>query len=610
MSMFKPGIPVVALAGALCTACPADDDASTSHDDDSMGASAGEMSLSGDMPSSDTAPNTESESGEGESGEGESGGGESGGGETGEGETGEGETGEGEAENGVCPSSPTLPHLRLTGAIKTLEGWVPIDETSCDLPAVASFDFEYEGGTPAAHSCNSEENPQLQFQFRFGLPNNNWEPEWNEDSLYMMKCVDMYFFTEPAGDDTCRLARVDIVDPDNPELPIYSVGSTLTHLDENGLALEAINPVPCESNCAEGELYDLRFATADGEAVIDAQGFPWTHLESGGKKYRAIRFDAMAVETSEVQNHSIGGEDGEDGGDGEEDPCEDAVGGELVSWAMVLESDPDLEPSDSGGAGNPEPPGSCLGEIDSPQPDLFVGDGVADMELRLWTIDSEPPVELQVGAHVHVQGSFEDCCDDDISVKESVVVRAYPSERFILGLVDSHWHVPPTLPGGVLAAIGETFDSWLHPFELSARDDLLCSKKLWSGAVRTRMSVQVDAGECESAKIVDEDEGAFADVFFVAAGDMDSWFPNGQNVDSISHSAVFISRQSCEPGECPETANSYVCPPDSQVQDRAYMSFAGYDYEPDALGYDHVCEILAIGDDGQRIDYELDCGGL
>ena len=110
------------------------------------------------------------------------------------------------------------------------------------------------------------------------LPNNNW---WIGDQFEFGVCYEFHLYTEPTQLDTCKLARLDIIDPAQPELPFYSVGSTAEHLDRNGFAVEAINPASCESECSEGEIRDLRFIAAGDAQTIEAGGFPWTTLEIG-----------------------------------------------------------------------------------------------------------------------------------------------------------------------------------------------------------------------------------------------------------------------------------------------------------------------------------------
>ncbi|EDM73977.1 hypothetical protein PPSIR1_14420 [Plesiocystis pacifica SIR-1] len=145
---------------------------------------------------------------------------------------------------------------------------------------------------------------------------------------------------------------------------------------------------------------------------------------------------------------------------------------------------------------------------------------------------------------------------------------------------------------------------------LSAHDDLLCNKQWLDGNIMTPMRLYVDAGTCAPAKIPDERSGPFAELFFVAARDMDSWDPNGVYVDTISHGSVFISRQGCE-GECPETADLFECPAaEPWPDDRVEMRFVGYAYEPSSDGYDHVCEILSVEDNAEQVTYVLDCGAL
>ncbi|NVB41666.1 hypothetical protein G6O69_27760 [Pseudenhygromyxa sp. WMMC2535] len=314
------------------------------------------------------------------------------------------------------------------------------------------------------------------------------------------------------------------------------------------------------------------------------------------------------------------GSDGETAcGEGEGEGASSAGAGDM---GMADSETEDTGMGDTGmgegeGEGSePDTPGACLGEVDDPQEDSFVGDGVLDATLLLRTLAAEAPAELELGARIHLQGTAYNCCDDDYSVDESVVVRSYPEERFLLGEVATWRFLPPSSESDFFAAIDSDPETWLRPFELSAHDDMICETITDFGAEAemTRMRVYVDGGSCETAKIMDENSGSFAERFFVLAGDVHTWSPDGGTVDTVSQARVFISRQSCAPGECPETSVQTSCPADEQwPEDEVSVAF-DYDFEPEGDGYDLVCEILDVvegqGEDEDLTRYELDCGDL
>ncbi|NVB41665.1 hypothetical protein G6O69_27755 [Pseudenhygromyxa sp. WMMC2535] len=325
--------------------------------------------------------------------------------------------------------------------------------------------------------------------------------------------------------------------------------------------------------------------------------------------------DTEGAEGSEPASDSgsDSGSEGTDSTSADEDEEESGVDAGGESTEGGADTGETGETGDTSGESEGEP-GACLGEVDDPQADEFVGDGYVDTGLALTIVAAQPPVELELGARIHMQGTSFDCCDDDVAIDESVVVRSYPQERFLLAQVSSWETLPPSTASAFLGSFFVDMDidpeTWLRPFELSAHDDMICDSYYHENAdaVRDRMHVYVDGGECETAKIMDENAGYFADVFFVRIGDVHTWTPSGETGDTNSQAEVFIARQSCEQGACPETTQDAECPADDQwPEDRAVVDFA-YGFEPSGVGYDLICEILEITDEGDSVYYGLDCG--
>lgn len=263
--------------------------------------------------------------------------------------------------------------------------------------------------------------------------------------------------------------------------------------------------------------------------------------------------------------------------------------------------------------GEPLDPGACLQEVDDPQPDEFVGDGVTDLNLYVKYIHTSAPVELEVGRRIHVQGSYYAallCGDDDIACEDSFVVRSYPQERLVLAQLDGNNSTAPQVSDAVLAALGTDLATWLHPLELSLQDELLCSiEEGGCENIITRLRLHVDGGECETARLLDETHGSFGDVFHVVADDVELASGGGLCVDAQDKSRVFVVREACE-GECPPTGNTFDCPLDDQVDDIAYLIYdAGW--TPPTLAVDLVCEVLGIvpSNNGFMV-HALDCGML
>ncbi|NVB41664.1 hypothetical protein G6O69_27750 [Pseudenhygromyxa sp. WMMC2535] len=512
-------------------------------------------------------------------------------GETGSGSEGEGEgEGEGESEDetagetdGGSPIDPSICPLSLQTPVLALSGV----EDPCEVPEVLYLALALEGDEIYGNPCAGF-NPDYQdVEFTIELHNNNWAPIFHAD-LFDGSCREVHLHMEGRGE--CVPTRLDVVDLDAPQVPIYSIGLTAEQPSAAGLEIEPVNPTACESSCRSGSVYDLKVEAAGQSVVLEAGGLPWAELEVDGWVYQVMRIDSVDLEASTA------------------DGCEGVQDARIDSWVLaraLAGSEPSLG---EGGGSNGGAPGSCVGELADAQADEFVGDGIVDMSLSLRTVDSEPPLELTVGSRVHLQGTAFGCCDEDIYIGDSVVVRSYPDERFMLGQVEGNGTAQPVPDSSFFTAIDSDLETWLRPFTLAAHDDLICSKELYEEKVMSRMRLRVDGGECETAKIMDEEGGAFGDLFFVLANNLTLWVPSGQNVDTVSGSRVFISRQTCEPGECPQTADQFTCPSDGQwPEDRVQAVFDG-DYEPESQSYDLICEIMAIDDDGQQVYYRLDCG--
>ncbi|NVB41667.1 hypothetical protein G6O69_27765 [Pseudenhygromyxa sp. WMMC2535] len=546
MSQGRIGQKIPLLSGLLLLACPVpepgeEDSTTTDAEGSSSGGESTDDTTTGDTTTGDTDTSDDEDDTQGET--------------------------EGMGEPQACPVPKGLPTIEIDGA-----------DDICAIPEVRHLILGTEGGPEVwAERCMDDEGDSWQ-DIQIWLPNNNWIPYFNPHILSYEICREVHFHTEPDGEGGCKVTRMDVIDLDEPELPMYSVGVTGEKLSAAGLEITPTNPAACESDCEAGTVYDLAVEAGGVEVLLEADGAPWVPFEVGEYTYNFIRFDALSFEGSDAEG------------------CEDSQTAEYASWAMVrAPEDFESGPIDGGGSGNdPDMPGACLGEVDDPQADSFVGDGVVDATLVLHTVAAEAPVELELGARLHLQGTAFDCCDDDVSVDESVVVRTYPEERFLLAQVASWRTVEPYAESTFFTAIDSDPETWLRPFEISAYNDLICNSIHDESAVKSRLRVHVDGGECETAKIMDESSGTFAEKFFVLAGDVYAWTPDGGSVDTTSKARVFISRQDCAPGECPETTEQFYCPAEGQwPEDRVSVAFSTY-FEPEPPGYDLVCEIVDI----------------
>lgn len=202
-----------------------------------------------------------------------------------------------------CPLvDPNALDIVLTGySLDYLtDTFLPLSSEDCTLPEVATMTFSdhYENYV-SFHSDSCLLDGEIGFDGEFLLPNNFWLPTF---ALDFYVCYEFHFYSEPVEPDGCRLARMDIYDPQVPEIPIYSVGSTTTHLDVGGLVVEPIDPIPCEAECMSGEVHSLRFTAGAGQAELAPGEFPWTTLDTGSFELEVIRYDAYALTPSQAPN--------------------------------------------------------------------------------------------------------------------------------------------------------------------------------------------------------------------------------------------------------------------------------------------------------------------
>jgi hypothetical protein len=177
----------------------------------------------------------------------------------------------------------------------------PLASADCSLPASALLGVgDSVGPEYIAFGTNGcEDGLDIWLEGDFLLPNNNWAPI---AALEFGTCYEFRFFTEPDPLDGCRFARLDVYELDAPELPIYSLGSTTTHLDVGGLVVEPIDPIPCTAECTSGEVHGLRFTAGAGEAELAPGEFPWTTLDTGSFDLQVIRYDAFTLTPSQDPN--------------------------------------------------------------------------------------------------------------------------------------------------------------------------------------------------------------------------------------------------------------------------------------------------------------------
>ncbi len=202
-----------------------------------------------------------------------------------------------------CPLvDPNALDIVLTGySLDYLtETFLPLSSEDCTLPEVATMMFSdhYENYV-SFYSDSCLLDGEIGFDGEFLLPNNFWLPTF---ALDFYVCYEFHFYSEPVEPDGCRLARMDIYDPQVPEIPIYSVGSTTTHLDVGGFVLEPVDPIPCEAECMSGEVHSLRFTAGAGQAELAPGEFPWTTFDTGSFELEVIRYDAYALTPSQDPN--------------------------------------------------------------------------------------------------------------------------------------------------------------------------------------------------------------------------------------------------------------------------------------------------------------------
>jgi hypothetical protein len=326
--------------------------------------------------------------------------------------------------------------------------------------------------------------------------------------------------------------------------------------------------------------------------------------ESSSGESESSSSESSSSESSSGESESSSGESESSSGESE------SSSGESES------STTDTSESDSTETGEPLEPGACAQEQLEDGPDEFVGDGIADVDLRVVVIDAPGvPLELAPGSRIHVQGSYNAvtlCGDDDVSCPDSFVVRSYPDERFVLAQLARNDSLEPLPEQALFDALGTDVDTWLRPFSLTVVEEMLCSWQLGVCSdpnIITRPSLLVDAGVCETARLLDESHGALGEIFFVALDDIQLAEGGTLCVDDPTRSQVFISRQPCAGDACPDTADVVACPPDAQLlQDWAELVYLGW--APSELGVDLVCEVLAADQQGNEFVHALDCGVL
>lgn len=176
-----------------------------------------------------------------------------------------------------------------------------IGSADCNLPTSALLGIgDAIGPDYIAFGTNGcEDGIDIWLEGFFTLPNTNWAPI---TALELGACYEFRFVTEPADPEGCRFARLDIYELDAPEVPIYSIGSTTTHLDVGGFVVEPIDPIPCEAECTSGEVHSLRFTAGAGQVELAPGDFPWTTLDTGSFELQVIRYDAYALTPSQDPN--------------------------------------------------------------------------------------------------------------------------------------------------------------------------------------------------------------------------------------------------------------------------------------------------------------------
>lgn len=168
---------------------------------------------------------------------------------------------------------------------------LPFDSTACDYGFMPPMSLGDWAGPEEVYFFSCEDS--VEFGGTFHLPNNNWSPILSLEPGY---CYELRFYTEPTGPDTCRVARLDFFDPEQPGVPVYSVASTREHLVGEGLVVEAIDPAPCEGGCDE---LGLRFTAGGNSLDIAADEFPWTTLDAGAFDLQIFSSDAYAFASVE-----------------------------------------------------------------------------------------------------------------------------------------------------------------------------------------------------------------------------------------------------------------------------------------------------------------------
>jgi hypothetical protein len=204
----------------------------------------------------------------------------------------------------ACPLvEPDEFDVSLQGALYDFltESETPISSLDCSLPAAAMLSpSDAYGPEYIAFGTNGcEDGVDIWLDGEFMLPNNNWAPI---TALEFGSCYEFRFFTEPAEPEGCRLARLDVYDPANLEVPVYSLGSTNEQLDVGGFVVEPIDPILCESECTSGEVRSLRFGAGAGEVEIAPDTFPWAVLDTGTHELQVIRYDAFSLTPSADPN--------------------------------------------------------------------------------------------------------------------------------------------------------------------------------------------------------------------------------------------------------------------------------------------------------------------